>query len=182
MFYDRAKKLKAKYTALHATVVKTYKATQELHKSVKEKNSQLLAEKIKLERQKISQVEEKANADKLRRARDMTKLRRHDEAEKLTNLLALKQEKLQDRKMNEKHVDRLKLENEKLLRPQIEAVNEDIKKLQVRLVAVSSWLCSEFCHIACALYPLHANYTLSLPTLHSISHPNSTIGMLYRWN
>lgn len=129
----QAKKLKAKYTALHATVVKTYKATQELHKSVKEKNSQLLAEKIKLERQKISQVEEKANADKLRRARDMTKLRRHDEAEKLTNLLALKQEKLQDRKMNEKHVDRLKLENEKLLRPQIEAVNEDIKKLQVEL-------------------------------------------------
>ena len=133
MFYDRAKKLKAKYTALHATVVKTYKATQELHKSVKEKNSQLLAEKIKLERQKISQVEEKANADKLRRARDMTKLRRHDEAEKLTNLLALKQEKLQDRKMNEKHVDRLKVENEKILKPQIEAVNVDIQKLQVRL-------------------------------------------------
>ena len=133
MLANRAKKFKARYTALHTSVVRKYKATQTLHKSVKELNQKLLAEKIKQERQKIAQVEEKAKADRLRRERDQAKLRRHDESEKLNNVLGLKQEKLQDRKMHAAHVERLKLENEKLARPKIQAIQEEIKQFQVGL-------------------------------------------------
>ena len=98
---------------------------------MKELNHQLLAEKIKLERQKVAEVEEKGKADKLRRERDLTKLRRHDEAEKMGYLLNLKQEKVQDRKMHTKRVEILKLQNEKLARPKIEAIQAEIKQLQV---------------------------------------------------
>ena len=101
---------------------------------MKDLNHQLLAEKIKLERQTIAELEEKKVVDGLRKDRDFAKLQCHDEADKLNNRNAEKQQKLQDRKMDTKHVERLKLENDKLALPRIEAIQKASITLQVQCV------------------------------------------------
>ena len=127
----RAKYYREIYAELHTEVVARYTRSQNLHKGVKDINHQLLAEKIKLERQAIAVLEEKKVIDSLRKEKDIGKLRCLDETDKLNNLNAEKQEKLQDRKMNVKHVERLKMENEKLAMPRIEAIQKAISTLQV---------------------------------------------------